>query len=94
MNVFLNLATAGAKSPDLVEDPLQIPNRRRRIAIADGIYPEDAILSSEPEHDVFLAQGIAIPVVTEADDVVAFDHSFVRSPISAPRSGARRLAGG
>ena len=64
------------KERQFLHDAPGVPDGGPRIPVADGIDPEDAIFPSQPEHDVFLAQGVAIPVVTEANDVLAFDHSY------------------
>jgi hypothetical protein len=33
------------------------------------IHPKDAIMLREPKHQVFLAQGIGLPIVSETNDI-------------------------
>src|SRR6266446_85433 len=80
-------ATCGEISR-LLDHQSQVPPGDARIAIADRVYPQDAILPREAEHHVFLAQGVAVPVVAEADDVSPFKHCV---PPLRPESACRPM---
>ena len=74
MNSFFNLLGPLSEVDQLFERAFEIVDRRGRIAISDGIHPQNAIASGQSLHDVFLAEWVAVPVIAEAYDVLAFDH--------------------
>src|SRR5574340_1666658 len=84
VNVFLYAAAAPGEVADLSDDALQIVHRDFRIPVADRIHPEDPVAPRQPDHDVLLAERVAVPVVAEADDVPSFDHSNSRAAGCTP----------
>jgi hypothetical protein len=72
VNIFLDTPAPAAVLPQFLYDSPEIPNRSRGVSIPGGVDPQHPVLLGEPQSDVFLAQGIAIPVITETDDVVSF----------------------
>src|SRR5215510_3365931 len=74
VNAFVHPLGSAPKLPHFSNDPLQIGNGCFRPAYSDGVNPQHAVAFCETLHDVFFTKGIAVPIVTEADDVPAFDH--------------------
>ena len=75
MNSIVDLFMPLREIAKLFADALEIVNGCCGLAIADGIDPKDPVVFREPEHDVFLAERIAVPVVTEANDVLTLNHT-------------------
>jgi hypothetical protein len=62
------------KLPNFLNDASQIRNGCFGPAYSNGINPQHAVAFCKTLHDVFFTEGVAVPIVTEADDVLTFDH--------------------
>ena len=74
VDVVGDTAAARGEVSRLPDHEAQVPPGDARIAVADRVDPQDAVLPGEAEHHVFLAQRVAVPVVAEADDVSPLKH--------------------
>jgi hypothetical protein len=71
-NVLRYRATPTAELPHFLHDAPEVSDRNRWISVSDRIDPQHAVFLGEPRDDLFLAQGIAVPIIAETDDVVSF----------------------
>ena len=77
MDPLLNFLRSLGEIAKLFDDALYIVYRSSRIAIAQRVDPQYAVTLCQSLHDVFLAQGIAIPIVAETNDVLSFNHMYL-----------------
>src|ERR1041385_5948581 len=73
-DVRLDLDAARKRAPELRDQPSSIALRCHRATHGDRIDPEHEVPLREQAHDVRLARWIASPIMSEADDLLAFDH--------------------
>jgi hypothetical protein len=74
MNALRNPTMLERKIEKLFSNAFEIVYGRCGIAIADRVDPEHAVMPCEPLHNVLLTERIAVPIIGETDDVLAFDH--------------------
>jgi hypothetical protein len=57
--------------------PLQISTTQLGISHADGIDPDDSVVSGQQFHNLMLAGRIAFPIIRKTDDIFSFQiHAF------------------
>src|SRR5438094_979020 len=80
-DILVHSTSAGGKLVYLLHYPLQIAAVYRRIAIANRVDPQDAIMFCQQCHYMLFTERITVPIVGETDNVFTLYHLFVPTPL-------------